>query len=123
MLTVGFYLAQVSLRELFTDKNGYAVSAVRLLIIPLLTVILLAILPIGNYDLKLTVIILAAAPIGSNAAVYAQLYGGDYKRAVREIVLSTLLSAVLFPDFFDDIGNQQRSRTHLDVNVRSLRAF
>ena len=25
MLTVGFYLAQVSLKELFSDKYGYAV--------------------------------------------------------------------------------------------------
>ncbi|MGN0675351.1 MAG: AEC family transporter [Oscillospiraceae bacterium] len=97
MLTIGFYLAQISFKELFTDKKGYGVSAVRLFIIPLLTAILLAVLPLGDNTLKLTVLILAASPVGSNAAVYAQIHGGDYKRAVCEIVLSTLLSVVTMP--------------------------
>lgn len=97
MLTVGFYLAQISFKELFTDKYGYGVSAVRLLVIPLLTAILLAFLPLGDNTLRLTVLILAAAPVGSNVAVYAQIHGGDYKRAVREIVLSTLLSVITMP--------------------------
>lgn len=97
MLTVGFYLAQVSFKALFTDKLGYAVSAVRLLIIPLLTALLLAVLPVGDNTLKLTVLILAAAPVGSNVAVYAQIHGGDHKRAVHEIVLSTLLCVITIP--------------------------
>lgn len=97
MLTVGFYLAQISFKELFIDKYGYGISAVRLLVIPLLTAIMLAVLPLGDNTLKLTVLILAAAPVGSNVAVYAQIHGGDYKRAVREVVLSTLLSVITMP--------------------------
>lgn len=97
MLTVGFYLAQVSLKELFSDKYGYAVCGVRLLVIPLLTALLLAFLPVGDATLKLTVLILAAAPVGSNVAVYAQIYGGDYKRGVRGVVLSTLLCVATMP--------------------------
>lgn len=97
MLTVGFYLAQVPLRELFTDKRAYAVSAARLLLIPLLTALLLAVLPLGDDTLKLTVLILAAAPVGSNVAVYAQIYGGDYRAAVRGIVLSTVLCVMTMP--------------------------
>lgn len=97
MLTVGFYLAQVSFKELFTDRHGYGVCAVRLLIIPLLTAILLAILPVGDDTLKLTVLILAAAPVGSNVAVYAQIHGGDHKKAVRSVVLSTLMCVVTMP--------------------------
>ncbi len=97
MLTVGFYLAQISFKTLLSDKYSYGVSAVRLLVVPLLTAILLAFLPVGDSTLKLTVIILAAAPVGSNVAVYAQIHGGDHKRAVREIVMSTLLSVVTMP--------------------------
>lgn len=40
---------------------------------------------------------LAAAPIGSNVAVYAQIHGGDHKRAVWEIVLSTILCVAAMP--------------------------
>ena len=56
-----------------------------------------AVLPFGDDTLRLTVIILAAAPVGSNVAVYAQIYGGDCKRAVREVVLSTLLCVLTMP--------------------------
>ncbi|MGN0636847.1 MAG: AEC family transporter [Huintestinicola sp.] len=97
MLTVGTYLAQVPIGEIFTDKKGYAVSAARLLVIPLLTAVMLAVLPFGDDTMRLTVIILAAAPVGSNVAVYAQIYGGDHKRAVRETVLSTLLCVLTMP--------------------------
>lgn len=97
MLIIGFYMAQVSFKELFASKNGYAVSAVRLLIIPLITALLAALLPFGNYALKLTIIILSAAPIDSNVTVYAQIYGGNYKAAASEVVLSTLLSVITVP--------------------------
>ena len=42
-------------------------------------------------------LILAAAPVGSNVAVYAQIHGGDHKKAVREIVLSTLFCVIIMP--------------------------
>ncbi len=97
MLTIGMYLAEVPIKELFTDKRSYAASAVRLLLIPMLTLLLLLLVPFGEYRMEQTVLILAAAPIGSNVAVYARLYGGDYKRAVKETVLSTLLSVASMP--------------------------
>lgn len=97
MIIIGFYMAQISFKELFISKNGYAVSAVRLLIIPLITTLLAAVVPFGNFAFKLTIIILAAAPIGSNVAVYAQIYGGNYKAAASEVVLSTLLSVITMP--------------------------
>lgn len=97
MLTVGIYLAQVSVKDMLTDLMCYKVSSVRLLVIPILTAFVLGILPFGSSELKQTVLILAAAPIGSNVAVYAQLYGCDYKQAVKEIVLSTLLCIFTMP--------------------------
>ena len=97
MVIIGFYMAQISFKELFISKNGYAVSAVRLLIIPLMTTLLAAVMPFGNFAFKLTIIILAAAPIGSNVAVYAQIYGVNYKAAAGEVVLSTLLSVITMP--------------------------
>lgn len=97
MIIIGFYMAQISVKELFISKNGYAVSAVRLLIIPLMTTLLAAVMPFGNFAFKLTIIILAAAPIGTNVAVYAQIYGGNYKAAASEVVLSTLLSVITMP--------------------------
>ena len=65
--------------------------------VPVATSFLLWILPFGGAEMKLATMILAAAPIGSNVAVYAQLYGGDYKKAVQEVVLSTVLSVATMP--------------------------
>ena len=97
MLTVGAYLAQVSIKEMFTRRDGYFASAIRLVAVPVATSFLLWILPFGSAEMKLATMILAAAPIGSNVAVYAQLYGGDYKKAVQEVVLSTVLSVATMP--------------------------
>ena len=97
MLTVGAYLAQVSIKEMFTRRDGYFASAIRLVAVPVATAFLLWILPFGSAEIKRTTMILAAAPIGSNVAVYAQLYGGDYKKAVQEVVLSTVLSVATMP--------------------------
>lgn len=97
MLGVGIYLAQVSFKELFYEKISYKVSLIRLLVIPLITAIVIALLPMGDYTLKQTLVIVASAPIGSNVAVYAQIYGCDYKQAVKEVVLSTLLCIASMP--------------------------
>ncbi len=97
MLTIGFYLAQTSLKAIFTSKPAYQVSAVRLLVIPALTGVLLFLLPLGSVEEKLTIMILAAAPVGANVTVYARLYGGDYVQSVKEVVLSTLFSILTMP--------------------------
>ncbi|MCD8076682.1 MAG: AEC family transporter [Lachnospiraceae bacterium] len=97
MIVLGVYLAQIPLKSLFTDKLVYKCTAVRLLLIPALTIVLMLVVP-GEYQtIKLTVLIAASAPVGSNVAIFAQLYGQDYTRAVKEVCLSTLLCIVTLP--------------------------
>lgn len=97
MIILGFYLAQTDLRSLFGKVSTYLVSAVRLLLIPLLTLLLLAVLPGGSADLKLALLMAASAPIGANVAVYAQKLGKDYVYAVETVCLSTLFSLISLP--------------------------
>ena len=97
MLTVGVYFAQVSIKDMLTKADVYWVSAVRLLLIPALTGVLLWALPIGSSTMKLVVLIQAAAPIGSSISVFAQLYDRDYKTAVEEVVLTMFLSVLTMP--------------------------
>ncbi|MCD7813706.1 MAG: AEC family transporter [Lachnospiraceae bacterium] len=97
MIVLGVYLAQIPLKSLFTDKLVYKCTAVHLLLIPALTTVLMLLVP-GEYQtIKLTVLIAASAPVGSNVAIFAQLYGQDYTRAVKEVCLSTLLCIVTLP--------------------------
>ncbi|MCD8013961.1 MAG: AEC family transporter [Lachnospiraceae bacterium] len=97
MIVLGVYLGQVPLKSLFTDRLVYKCAAVRLLLIPALTIVLMLAAPSTYQIIKLTVLIAAAAPVGSNVAIFAQLYDQDYTRAVKEVCLSTLLCIVTLP--------------------------
>lgn len=97
MVILGVYLAQTNARTLFNDPHLYVVAAARLVLIPLLTILVLKLLPAQYAAIATTLVIVAAAPIGSNVAVYAQKLGKDYAYAVRGVCLSTLLSAITMP--------------------------
>ena len=97
MFTVGIYLAQVNPGRMIRRKSLYGVAAVRLLAVPLLSLLLLSLLPSGLGEMKTALLLAAACPVGSNVAVYAQLHGKDYGYAVETVVISTLLSALTIP--------------------------
>ncbi len=96
MLILGVYLAQEDLRRLFTDPGLYLLGAVRLVLIPLLSLLVLWALPVET-DAPLALLICASAPVGANVAVYAQLHGKDCSYASRTVALSTLMSLVTLP--------------------------
>ena len=70
----------------------YGVSAVRLILIPLVTLALLSLLPAAYMEMKMAILIAAACPVGSNVAVYAHLHDRNYPYAVETVVISTILS-------------------------------
>ncbi len=96
MIVLGVYLAQTELKELLTSARLYAVSAVRLLLIPCLTIPVLLFLP-GTGSMKMALMIAAAAPVGANVAVYSQLYDTDYAYACETVTQSTVFSIVTLP--------------------------
>ena len=96
MLVLGIYMAQTSLKETVTSPRLYVLSAVRLLLIPAVTLALLTPLPV-DLTMKYVILLGASAPVGANVAVYAQLYGKDYSYACRTVVLSTVLSILTLP--------------------------
>ena len=97
MFTVGVYLAQPDLVTMFGRRTLYLVSALRLLVIPVLSLLILSLLPSSMHVMKTVLLIVAACPVGSNVAVYAQLHGKDYPYAVETVIISTLLSIVTIP--------------------------
>ena len=97
MFTVGIYLAQTSIPGMVRRKSLYVVSFVRLLAVPLISLLLLSLLPQSLSDMKMALLLAIACPVGSNVAVYAQLHGKDYGYAVETVVISTLLSALTIP--------------------------
>ncbi len=97
MFSIGIYLAQTDALKMLRNRKMYLLSAVRLLVIPALSMLLLAFIPKEFADMKMALLTVAACPVGSNVAVYAQLYKRDYGYAVETVVMSTALSIVTIP--------------------------
>lgn len=97
MIVLGVYLAQTDLKAIFTRPRLYGLSAVRLVVLPLLTIVCMLLLPADLRRIGTVLIIVNAAPIGSNIAVYTQRLGMDSSYAVQMVCLSTLLSLVTLP--------------------------
>lgn len=97
MFVTGVYLAQTDLLHMLRRPRLYAVSAVRLVLLPALAALVLWPLPAAYTGLKTALLIAAACPVGSNIAVYAQLHNKDYAYAVETVVISTLLSILTLP--------------------------
>lgn len=97
MIILGYYLAEVPLRRFICAKDAWKVSAVRLLAVPVLTVLVLAWLPGLAAPVKMALIIAASAPVGINVAIYAELLGKDYQKAVTMICSSSVLCLLTLP--------------------------
>lgn len=96
MLVLGSYLVQTKLGEILSTSSLYKVSIVRLLLIPLLTLVFFSFIPCAE-SIKMAVLCAATAPVGANVAVYAQLNDLDYPYACQTVVLSTVLSVISLP--------------------------
>ena len=97
MFTVGIYLAQTDLRKMFTHRAVYLVAFVRLVAVPLISLLLLMPLPEAYHEMKLALLLAASCPVGSNVVVYAHLHQKDYPYAVETVVISTLFSVITIP--------------------------
>ena len=97
LFTLGVYLAQTDVLAMFKKTKLYLFSAVRLVVIPLISMFVLSFLPEGFAEMKMALLIVSACPTGSNIAVYAQLYDSDYSYAVETVIVSTLWSVVSIP--------------------------
>ena len=97
MFTVGIYLAQTDIHKMFVRKRLYMISAVRLLLIPIIAMLLLSLLPTSLYQMKMALLLAIACPVGTNVAVYAQLHNQDYSYAAETVVISTMLSVLTMP--------------------------
>lgn len=96
MIVLGTYLAKTSWKELFTDLELYKLAVVRLILIPIVTILIFKILP-GSSQMHMAIAIGAGAPVGANVAVYSQINHLDYAYACRTVAFTTILSIVVMP--------------------------
>ena len=95
MLIIGTSLGAISVRAALTDWRVYAVSAVRLLVCPVLTWLVLR--PFAGGALLGIPVLLAACPSAMVVTALCQQYGRSDAFASKCIFLNTILSAVTMP--------------------------
>lgn len=96
MIVLGVSLAQVSLKEAFTDVQIYILSFFRLLIIPLITYGIVSLVS-QNEILIGVATITAAMPVASMCFMLSTLYHGNQKKAAVGVFISTLFSGITIP--------------------------
>jgi len=98
MVIIGAQMSTVNMKATFTQLQLYGAAAIKLLLVPLLTTVLL--LPLKLDPLLYSVcVILAAAPTAGTTSILAQRFGRDTATAAQMITLTTLLSAFTLPVF------------------------
>lgn len=95
MLVIGTSLGGISVRSVLTDWRVYVVSAVRLLVCPLLTWLVLR--PFAAGALLGISVLMAACPSAMLVTALCLQYGRSDAFASKCIFLSTILSAVTIP--------------------------
>lgn len=96
MLVIGAFLAQCDLRSCFRDSQVYLLSALRLLIMPLLTMAIFLLLPL-EHTLRNSMLVCAAAPVALICSLFGQTYHTDYLFSTRVVAVSTIFSAITIP--------------------------
>lgn len=102
MMLVGMVIAGTNLKAVFTYKKAYLISFIRLILLPILTMLLLYFTGLvqRNPDLRaiaMVIILGAAAPSGSTVVQLAVVFDKDSVKAGIYNVMTTVLCVVTLP--------------------------
>jgi hypothetical protein len=96
MVVIGGQMAGADLAATFRQVRLYLAAAIKLVAMPILTMLVL--LPFHlDIQLYLTVVILSGCPSAGATSMFAQMCRRDTSTAAQLVTLSTLLSVVTLP--------------------------
>ncbi|MCI1994432.1 MAG: AEC family transporter [Clostridium luticellarii] len=96
MIIVGTMLAEAKLKDIFSEFLVYYACFLRLILIPVITVIILKIFHVDDLIIQICGII-EAMPAAVVASIFAEKYNADFKLAARIIFMSTIISMFTIP--------------------------
>ena len=96
MTVIGIRLANVNFKQLFMDKLAYLVCAVKLIGMSIITMLLVAFLPVNNV-VKYVCFFLFSMPCATSTALFAVKFGGDADFASVCVLLTTVISIATIP--------------------------
>lgn len=102
MMVTGMLIAEMSLKNIFTNGRVYFVTFLRLIAVPAVALLLLKISGLVNgspdgKELLLIVFLAVITPSASTVTQMCQVYGNDSKYASAVNVMTTLVSIITMP--------------------------
>ncbi len=98
MIVVGLSLSRLAFKDVFTDKKMFVLTAIRLVMIPLLTILVLRILPFDLDPMVKSILIMTAAlPAASAQSMITEQYHTNTAAAGRAVFMTTLFSVITVP--------------------------
>ncbi len=101
MVVIGLRLADIDFKSFFKDFYMYVFLALRHFILPIVTVLILALLKLIGVPISETVfvvlVIMAATPAATSATMFAEMYGCDAPYVSKLVAASTILSIASMP--------------------------
>lgn len=97
MVILGLRLASMNLKEVFGQPFAYLVSALKLLVFPLLCFAVASILPWFDYTFRVSIMIIAGTPCASIILALAEMHDCEQKNAACTVLVSTILCVVTLP--------------------------
>jgi malate permease and related proteins len=89
-------LAEMQLKNIFSDFSIYYATVVRLLIVPMIVYVVLKFLKVDELLLNICVI-LQAMPAAVITAIIAEKYDGDALLASQCVFITTIVSVITIP--------------------------
>ncbi len=99
MIVIGIKLANINLKRLFLDVWAYVVCANKLIVMSLITMLVVAFLPIA-VTAKYALFFCLSMPCATGTVMFAVQFGGDSDSATVFVLLSTVLSVLTIPLMF-----------------------
>lgn len=99
MLLTGMCVAKIDIKRVLKIKSIYALSVIRLILIPSIFLFILSIIKI-DYGVALCVLAVLSMPLGLNSVVIPEAHGQDTSEASGMAIVSHLASALTIPLMF-----------------------
>lgn len=96
MMIIGATLANIKIKELFTELRLYYFTVVKQVVLPIVVFPIIAYF-ISNPLIQGITLINIAMPVGNSAVLFAKQYGGDVELAAKSIFITTLVSVFTIP--------------------------
>lgn len=97
MIILGGYIVKSNVSTMIVSKRLYLLSFFRLIVLPLLTLLVLVLLPIDDYTILMTIFIASSGPAAVNTMIFSIQFGGNSELGARFVSMSSILSMITLP--------------------------